>query len=265
MTAEFSPLHSWLKPISDRRVPRTSRLRCEALEDRVTPSIGFGFSGDVSLGLAPEATAISLSASTVETAIAINPTAPGNLVATTNNFGATNLEVTARSTTAGASWSTVTIGNSVDTLPNTGDRFDGTVATDRFGNIHIVYEHRNGSIVYAYSSNGGQSYTGRVLSVDPSCDKPWLAVGPDAANPAHDAVWVTYSRKKGLPMVIGGGTYTFDGSTYREFYEFGSRGLPKKLVGKEQVFTADLDGEVWTHSGTVTNGFRVCERWQRVS
>ncbi len=194
MAAELTPLHNWLKPSPERGVLRSSRLRCEALEDRVTPSIGFGFSGDISLGLAPEATASSLSASTVETAIAIDPTAPGNLVVTTNNFGATNLEVTARSTTAGASWSTVTIGNSVDTLPNTGDRFDGTVATDRFGNIHIVYEHRNGSIVYAYSSNGGQSYTGRVLSIDPSCDKPWLSVGPDAADPSHDAVWVTYSH-----------------------------------------------------------------------
>jgi hypothetical protein len=77
-------------------------------------------------------------------------------------------------------------------------------------------------------------------------------------------VWVTYARKRGLPLVLGGGTYTFDGSTYKEFYEFGSRCLPQQLVGKEQVFVAEVDRDEWTHSGTLTNGFRVREIWRRV-
>ena len=190
MAAELSRLRYWLKA-----TPATPKahLRCERLEDRLTPTIGFSFSGAYSLALANESTAISLTGNETETAIAINPTAPGNLVVLTNN-GFTNREVTAHSSDAGATWGVVTIGNSVDTLSNGGDRFDGTTAADRFGNIHVIYEHRNGSIVYAFSSDGGQTYQGRVLSVNASGDKPWLAVGPDALDPSHDAVWVTYQH-----------------------------------------------------------------------
>jgi hypothetical protein len=52
-----------------------------------------------------------------------------------------------------------------------------------------------------------------------------------------------------LPFSLGGGTYTFSGQTYKEKLEFGSRGLIQELVGKEQVFTAKLDGEQWFHEG----------------
>jgi hypothetical protein len=77
-------------------------------------------------------------------------------------------------------------------------------------------------------------------------------------------VWVTYVRQDGRPLLVGGGTYTFDGKTYKEKYEFGGPGLPAELVGKEQVFTAELDGDKWTHSGTLSNDFRVDEVWRRV-
>jgi hypothetical protein len=82
-------------------------------------------------------------------------------------------------------------------------------------------------------------------------------------NPTH-FVWVTYEREGGRPLVLGGGTYTLDGRTYKEAYEFGGGSLPAQLVGKEQVFTADLDGDTWTHEGTLSNGFHVKETWRKV-
>jgi hypothetical protein len=56
-------------------------------------------------------------------------------------------------------------------------------------------------------------------------------------------VWVTYERDTGLPLLMGGGTYTFDGITYRERVEFGSSGSPQELIGKEQVFTPRFAGD----------------------
>jgi hypothetical protein len=77
-------------------------------------------------------------------------------------------------------------------------------------------------------------------------------------------VWVTYERADGKPLFMGGGTYTFDGKTYKEQYEFGGPGQPAELVGKEQTFTAELDGDSWTHAGTLSNDFVVEEIWHRV-
>src|SRR5262249_18443095 len=39
-------------------------------------------------------------------------------------------------------------------------------------------------------------------------------------------VWVTYVRDGGQPLLVRGGTYTFDGKTCKEKYEFGGPGLP---------------------------------------
>lgn len=77
-------------------------------------------------------------------------------------------------------------------------------------------------------------------------------------------VWVTYVREDGKPLLLGGGTYTFDGKNYKEKYEFGGPALPAELVGKEQTFTVKLEGDKWTHSGTLSNNFQVRETWRRV-
>jgi hypothetical protein len=77
-------------------------------------------------------------------------------------------------------------------------------------------------------------------------------------------VWVTYNREDGKPLLVCGGTYTADGNTYKENCEFGGPGLPADLVGKEQVFTAEIDGDKWMHSGTLSNGFEVKEVWRKL-
>jgi hypothetical protein len=77
-------------------------------------------------------------------------------------------------------------------------------------------------------------------------------------------VWVTYNREDGKPLRLGGGTYTLDGKTYKENFEFGGPGLPAELVGKEQTFTAEVEEGKWTLSGTLSNGFEVTEVWRKV-
>jgi hypothetical protein len=77
-------------------------------------------------------------------------------------------------------------------------------------------------------------------------------------------VWVTYAREDGKPLLLAGGTYTFDGKIYKEKVEFGGPGLPAELVGKEQTFTVELEGDKWTHSGTLSIGLRIEEVWRRV-
>jgi hypothetical protein len=77
-------------------------------------------------------------------------------------------------------------------------------------------------------------------------------------------VWVTYAREDGRPLILAGGTYTFDGTTYKETCEFGGPGLAAEVVGKEQTFSAEIEGDKWTHVGTLSNGFRVREIWSRV-
>jgi len=77
-------------------------------------------------------------------------------------------------------------------------------------------------------------------------------------------VWATYERDSGMLVASAGGTYEFDGKTYIERLEFGSEALLLELVGREQVFTAKLDGEEWYHTGTLTNGIEVRELWKRL-
>jgi hypothetical protein len=77
-------------------------------------------------------------------------------------------------------------------------------------------------------------------------------------------IWVSFLKQDGRPMVVGGGTYSFDGKTYKENYEFGGPGVPAQLIGKEQTFSAELNGDTWRHAGTLTSGLRVDEMWQRV-
>lgn len=77
-------------------------------------------------------------------------------------------------------------------------------------------------------------------------------------------VWVTYERSTGMPLLLAGGTYRFDGKTYIEKVEFGSPGIPQELIGKEQVFTAMFEGDQWYHEGILTNGFHVRELWEKI-
>ena len=146
-----------------------------------------------------------------EVHIAVNPTNPQNVVIVSNG-GTTDssAEFVANSFDGGATWTIRTLGVGQDGVDGTSPtRFDGAVAFDRFGNVHVVYMARPddgpSAILHAFSSDGGSTFSAQILDpISEAGDKPWVATGPDAANPAtNDAVLVTYRNGAGLLVAQG--------------------------------------------------------------
>lgn len=78
-------------------------------------------------------------------------------------------------------------------------------------------------------------------------------------------MFAVYERKSGRAVMVGGGTCSLDGTTYKEKVEFGNDSPgPLELVGKEQAFTATLKDDEWLHEGTLSNGAKIKEVWKRV-
>jgi hypothetical protein len=82
-------------------------------------------------------------------------------------------------------------------------------------------------------------------------------------TPTHFTV-VTYEVPTKKVTIVGGGRYSLRDGAYKETVEFAmGRTLPE-LLGKEQSFSLKLEGDRWTHSGTLTNGQRIEEVWELV-
>ncbi len=118
----------------------------------------------------------------------------------------------------GRSWSpSPTIFNRVfdgvfDVPFNPESRYHASIAYDRQGNLHVVYVAEPAMptpvftslfpgptvIVYAISRDNGQTFQPQLLTgrADGN-DRPNVAVGPDAQNPALDAVYVTFHTGDG--------------------------------------------------------------------
>jgi hypothetical protein len=79
-------------------------------------------------------------------------------------------------------------------------------------------------------------------------------------------IWVTYDRESKQSLANAGGRYTFEDGTYKEQVEFGRFGTDElqKVVGKEQTFKVEFDGDTLTQTGTLTNGQPLREVWTRV-
>ncbi|MCX7418660.1 MAG: Ig-like domain-containing protein [Planctomycetia bacterium] len=163
----------------------------------------------VSLALTPGANvnASRLAGSQAEVHIAVNPTNPQNVVAVANGGTADpSAQFIANSTDGGTTWTIRPLSFGQDTIGTAAnsDRFDAAVAFDRFGNLHLTYMARtstagDAAIMYAISSDGGTTFTTRILApLSATVDKPWIATGPDAANAANEAVYVTYRDTAGL-------------------------------------------------------------------
>jgi len=74
-------------------------------------------------------------------------------------------------------------------------------------------------------------------------------------------VWTDPKTKKISNSMCG--TYKHDGDSYTETIEFAFEGM-EAYLGKEQKFTAKLDGDKWTHSGVLSEGQTLEEIWKRV-
>src|SRR6266516_481494 len=67
-------------------------------------------------------------------------------------------------------------------------------------------------------------------------------------------IFVAYDTEKGKPLYTGGGTYILNGSSYTEHIDFASDEISAGLVGKDQPFTVEVDGDTFTQTGTLSNG-----------
>lgn len=56
-----------------------------------------------------------------------------------------------------------------------------------------------------------------------------------------------------------------NGSSYTEHVDFASDVISAGLVGKDQAFTAKVDGDTFTQTGTLSNGQGLSEVWKRAS
>jgi hypothetical protein len=99
----------------------------------------------------------------------------------------------------------------------------------------------------------------------------WVLVSPEIPGyneikmlTASRFVWLTYDSETGMLVASGGGTYVLTGTEYIERLEFGTEPFILDIIGEGQVFRAELDNDQWYHTGTLTNGARVDERWKRL-
>jgi hypothetical protein len=82
-------------------------------------------------------------------------------------------------------------------------------------------------------------------------------------TPTHFTV-VTYEAQTKKVTVVGGGRYSLQDGTYKEWVDYAMGGTLPELLGQEQSFTLRMDGDQWIHSGTLTNGAKIEEVWERV-
>ena len=76
-------------------------------------------------------------------------------------------------------------------------------------------------------------------------------------------VWVVYDLKKKIPSSSGGGNYSLFGGDYRERLEFGTT-RASALIGKEQSLRLSIEGDRMIESGTLSDGTKILEVWQRL-
>ena len=93
---------------------------------------------------------------------------------------------------------------------------------------------------------------------------PWPAeqVMLKHVTPTH-FTWVTYETKTRQAARMAGGTYTLKGSAYREVVEFAMGDDVQDLIGKAQNFSDTITPTLWHHKGTLSNGLKIEEIWER--
>lgn len=76
--------------------------------------------------------------------------------------------------------------------------------------------------------------------------------------------WVTYDAKTGKVGRMAGGTYSWKGNEYVENLQYGMGDDVTDLIGKPQKFTDRIEGTQWHHSGLLSQGLKIEEKWERV-
>jgi hypothetical protein len=78
-------------------------------------------------------------------------------------------------------------------------------------------------------------------------------------------VFIAYDTENGRPLYTAGGTYILNGSSYVEHMDFLSDVIAAGLVGKDQQFTVEVNGNTFNQTGTLSNGKPLSEVWRRVN
>jgi hypothetical protein len=77
-------------------------------------------------------------------------------------------------------------------------------------------------------------------------------------------MFAAYDTQTGKPLYAAGGTYELKGNSYVEHMDFASDKLPSGLIGHDQAFTVERDGDTFTQKGTLSNGKPLMEKWKRI-
>jgi hypothetical protein len=132
--------------------------------------------------------------------------------------------------------------------------------------ISLVLAIAFGAVFFAWSqANGGQAKKSQL-------DGTWeLVAGQHVPKGAREIkifsgghfIFATYDTEKGELLNAAGGTYILNGSSYSEHVDFGER-IAAGIVGKDQQFTAKIDGDTFVQGGTLSNGIGLLETWKRI-
>jgi hypothetical protein len=171
--------------------PAPEALHLRTLEDRTL----------LSISLFPDSNVLvhPRSGNQSETAIAMNPTIPGNLFAVSNDPTQSNLGGY-YSFDGGVTWGTSVTNN----IPAT--CCDAQTAWDSFGNLFVVYLNRNDTAVVTVMSTDGGVHFSVIDSTAGGFDQPSVAVGPSGFGDGSSSVWIDYNA--GGPMRVKGAQVT---------------------------------------------------------
>ena len=75
--------------------------------------------------------------------------------------------------------------------------------------------------------------------------------------------WVQFDTTTKKSQSMAGGTYSLSGDTYTESIDFADSGMESYLGGKHS-FTIRVEGDKFYLTGSLADGMRIEEVWQRV-
>jgi hypothetical protein len=77
-------------------------------------------------------------------------------------------------------------------------------------------------------------------------------------------VWLSYDAETKIVSRTAGGTYTLKGDQYEETPQYGFGSDFDIIRDKPQSFSLKIEGDKWHHSGTLSNGLKIEEVWERI-
>ncbi len=76
-------------------------------------------------------------------------------------------------------------------------------------------------------------------------------------------MWLTYDSETKVVSRTAGGAYTIKGDQYEELPQYGFGSDFDIIRDKPQSFSIKIEGDRWHHSGTLSNGLKIDEVWER--